>query len=338
MSSVLITPLVKRFAYKINATDQPNQRKVHQKTMPRLGGLAIFISFLFGVIILNPDSPYTLSIMMGALVIVITGVIDDTIELSAKLKLTGQLAAAILVVFWGDLHIDFINLPFGGQFQFGLLSLPITVIWIVGITNAINLIDGLDGLASGVSSIALLTIGGMALVQGNLFVAALAFLLVISTIGFLLFNFYPASIFLGDTGSMFLGFMISVFSVLGFKNITVVSFIIPIIILGVPISDTFFAIVRRIVNKQPLSAPDKSHLHHCLLRLGFSHKQVVLIIYSIAGLFSICAFIFSQATIYGALAILLLLVLFVELLVEGVGLIGVQYKPLLKKMKFKKQN
>jgi UDP-GlcNAc:undecaprenyl-phosphate/decaprenyl-phosphate GlcNAc-1-phosphate transferase len=336
LSAVLLTPIVKQLAFKINATDTPNQRKVHQKIMPRMGGLAIFISFLLGVILLNPYSIYTPSILIGAFVIVITGIIDDITELSAKIKLIGQIGAALIVVVWGNLHIEFINIPFGGIYEFGSMSIPITVLWIVGITNALNLIDGLDGLASGVSAIALLTISGMAFLQGDVYVATLSILLVMSVFGFLIYNFYPASIFLGDTGSMLLGFMISVFAVLGFKNITVVSLIIPIIILGVPISDTFFAVVRRIVQRKPLTAPDKSHLHHCLLRLGYSHQQVVLIIYAIAAFFSIMAIIFSQATVYGALVIIVLLILLVELLVEGIGLIGVHYKPILKKFGFKR--
>ena len=187
-------------------------------------------------------------------------------ELSAKYKLMGQLAAAFTVVFLGDLQVIFINLPFGGHLEFGYLSIPFTILWIVGITNAINLIDGLDGLAAGVSSIALVTISGMALIQGNLFVVAVGTIVLMGTLGFLYYNFHPASIFMGDTGALFLGFIISVLSLLGYKNVTFISFIIPVIILGVPISDTFFAIMRRIINNQPLSAPDKSHLHHCLLK------------------------------------------------------------------------
>ena len=167
-------------------------------------------------------------------------------EITAKAKLAGQLAAALVVVTWGGLQIEFINLPFVGEFDFGYLSIPITIIWIIGITNAINLIDGLDGLAAGVSTIALIAIAVMAMIMGNAFVVATAAIFAASSLGFLFFNFHPAKIFMGDTGSLFLGFMISVLALLGFKNVAVVSLIIPIIILGVPISDTFFAIVRRI--------------------------------------------------------------------------------------------
>jgi len=328
MLTILLTPLIKKLAIRIGAVDKPNQRKVHMKVMPRLGGLAIYISFIAGVLLLQPDSPHSLPILLGSLIIVITGMVDDVRELSPRVKLIGQLAAALVVVLSG-IHVEFINLPFGGQLEFGIFSIPLTILWIVGVTNAINLIDGLDGLAAGVSSIALLTISGMAIIMGDAYVTVLGLILMASTIAFLFYNFYPAKIFMGDTGALFLGYMISVLSLLGFKNVTFISLIIPALILGVPISDTFFAIIRRLVHKQPLSAPDKSHLHHCLLRLGFSHRQVVLIIYAIAAMFSLAAFIFSMATLWGSLIFIGVILITIEIFVESIGLIGKDYKPLL---------
>jgi UDP-GlcNAc:undecaprenyl-phosphate/decaprenyl-phosphate GlcNAc-1-phosphate transferase len=331
--SILITPLIKKLAISIGATDKPNQRKVHQSTMPRLGGLAIFISFIIGMLILQPLNPAFIPIIIGSSIIVITGICDDLFELSAKYKLIGQLAAAFIVVFLGDLQVLFINLPFGGHLEFGYLSIPFTIIWIVGITNAINLIDGLDGLAAGVSSIALITISGMALIQGNLFVVAIGTIVLMGTLGFLFYNFHPASIFMGDTGALFLGFIISVLSLLGYKNVTFISFIIPVIILGVPISDTFFAIMRRLINNQPLSEPDKSHLHHCLLRLGYTHRQTVLMIYAMATLFGLVAVIYSQARIGVALLLIGFLILLMEFIAEKIGLMGNDFHPLLKIMR-----
>ncbi|SDM70440.1 glycosyltransferase family 4 protein [Bacillus sp. OK048] len=328
--SILITPLIKKLAFIIGATDKPNHRKVHQSMMPRLGGLAIFISFIIGIMILQPISPALLAILLGSLIIIITGICDDLFELSAKYKLIGQLAAAFTVVFLGDLQVVFINLPFGGHLELGYLSIPFTILWIVGITNAINLIDGLDGLAAGVSSIALVTISGMALIQGNLFVVAVGTIVLMGTLGFLFYNFHPASIFMGDTGALFLGFIISVLSLLGYKNVTFISFIIPVIILGVPISDTFFAIMRRIINHQPLSAPDKSHLHHCLLRLGYSHRQTVLMIYAMASLFGLVAVIYSQARIGVSVILIGFLIIVMELIAEKIGLMGNDFHPLLK--------
>ncbi|CAH2716881.1 putative undecaprenyl-phosphate N-acetylglucosaminyl 1-phosphate transferase [Neobacillus rhizosphaerae] len=333
ISSILLTPLVKKLAFKIGATDKPNHRKVHQKIMPRLGGLAIYLSFIIGMLVLRPEDPNALPIIVGSIIIIITGILDDMVELSAKIKLIAQIAAAAVVVFWGGVHVQFINLPFGGQIEFGYLSIPLTIIWIVGITNAINLIDGLDGLAAGVSSIALITISGMAIIMGDGFVTAVASIVLASTLGFLIYNFHPAKIFMGDTGALFLGYMISVLSLLGFKNVTMISFIVPVIILGVPISDTFFAIIRRIVNKKPLSAPDKSHLHHCLLRLGFTHRQTVLMIYAMAAFFGLAAIIFSQAKLLGGFFFIVILLIMIELFAEMIGLVGKNYRPLIKMMR-----
>lgn len=331
IASIIITPLVKKFAIKIGAVDRPNSRKVHTTIMPRLGGLAIYLSFIIGLLVLQPENEFAIPIIIGSVIIIITGILDDLLELSAKVKLAGQIAAALVVVLNG-VQVQYINLPFGGVLEFGMLSIPLTILWIVGITNAINLIDGLDGLAAGVSSIALITITGMALLMGNTFVTSVSLIVLGSTLGFLIYNFHPAKIFMGDTGALFLGYIISVLSLLGFKNVTMVSLIVPIIILGVPISDTIFAIIRRLVNKQPLSAADKSHLHHCLLRLGYSHRQTVLIIYGIAAFFGVSAVIFSQATIWVSLMLILLLILAIELFAEKIGLVGKGYKPLIKMM------
>jgi len=330
IASILLTPLVRRLAFKIGAVDAPNYRKVHSRIMPRLGGLAIYLSFLIGLLVFRPDSEYTLAIVLAATVIIVTGILDDMYEISAKAKMIGQLIAAVIIVFFGGIQIEMINLPFGGVMDFGLLSIPLTILWIVGITNAINLIDGLDGLAAGVSTIALITLSAMAIIVPNPFVLVVAAILAFSTIGFLFFNFHPAKIFMGDTGALFLGFMIAVLSLLGFKNITVVSFIIPVIMLGVPISDTFFAIVRRLRNGQKWSDPDKSHLHHRLLDIGFSHRQTVLIIYGIAIMFGLAAIIFSMAKIWGAILLVTVILVALELFVEIIGLAGKNYRPLIK--------
>ncbi|NQD67699.1 undecaprenyl/decaprenyl-phosphate alpha-N-acetylglucosaminyl 1-phosphate transferase [Bacillus haikouensis] len=327
--TLISTPLVKKLAYKIGATDKPNHRKVHQKIMPRLGGLAIFIGFIAGFLILRPEDPYALPIILGSILILLTGMADDIFELSPRFKFVGQLAAAFTVVL-GGVQTEFINLPFGGQLEFGIFSIPITIIWIIAITNAINFIDGLDGLAAGVSTIALATIGFMAVMKGDVFVMSIAMILLVSTIGFLYFNFHPAKIFMGDTGALFLGYMIAVLSLLGFKNVTMISLVIPLIILGVPISDTVFAIIRRLINKSPISAPDKSHLHHCLLRIGFTHKQTVILIYSMAAMFSLAAIIFSMSTVWGGIIVVGILLLAIEIFIESIGLVNSNYQPLLK--------
>ncbi|WP_229683109.1 MraY family glycosyltransferase [Virgibacillus oceani] len=326
--SLIITPIIIKVSLKMKATDKPNHRKVHTDPIPTLGGLAIFFSFLIGLVILQPSNEYHLAIICGGFLIIVLGFLDDLFDISPKVKFLVQIVAALLVVFWGGLQVEFINLPFGGQIEFGFLSSIVTVFWIVGITNAINLIDGLDGLAAGVSSIALFTISGMAIIMGDIYVATMALILFFSTIGFLRYNFYPAKIFMGDTGALFLGYMISVLALLGFKNVTIISFIIPIFILGVPISDTLIAMVRRYINKQPLSSPDSSHLHHRLVSSGFTHKQTVLFIYGLSAMFSVAAILFSMTTVWGSILIFSIALLAIQVLIENLELINSEYKPL----------
>lgn len=324
----IATPLVMRLAHKIKAVDVPNHRKIHQVPIPTLGGLAIFGSFLLGVWILQPDSSYHLAIMLGASVIVAVGVVDDFMELTAKAKFLFQLIAAGIIVFGGGIQVEFINLPFGGQLEFGLLSAVVTIFWIVGITNAVNFVDGLDGLAAGLSAIALFTISIMAVFMGNMYVLTMAVLLFWSVLGFLPFNFHPAKIFMGDTGALFLGFMIAVLSLLGFKNVAIISFVIPIFILAIPIFDTLIAIVRRLVQKRSISSPDSSHLHHRLMKLGMTQKQTVLFLYVLGAMFSVAAILLSMSTIWGAILIGLISLFVIQVLIETLELVDSQFKPL----------
>lgn len=335
--SLFITPVVKILAVKIGAIDKPNERKVHKKLMPRMGGLAIFISFIIGVALFPPDLIDVWPIFLGATIIIVLGILDDIFNLSARVKFLGQIVAALLPVLAG-IQIEFITTPDGTIIEFGYLAIPLTVFWIVAITNAINLIDGLDGLAAGVSSIALISISTLAFSLGNVTATFIGILLLGSTLGFLVYNFYPAKIFMGDTGSLFLGYMISITAILGFtKSATVLSLIIPIIILAIPIMDTTFAIIRRIINGKPLTAPDKYHLHHCLIRLGFTHRQSVVLIYLLSGLFSLAAVIFTRSTIWGASLLIVVLLVLVELIVEMTGLISENYRPILNLIDGKRQ-
>ncbi|MCQ2009675.1 undecaprenyl/decaprenyl-phosphate alpha-N-acetylglucosaminyl 1-phosphate transferase [Sporolactobacillus sp. STSJ-5] len=328
LAAVAVTPLVRKLAIRIGATDLPNARKVHKKIMPRMGGLAIYLAFIIGMLIMWPDSSFTLPLIIGSVIIIITGVLDDMYSLSPKVKIVAHFFAALVIVNSG-ISVTFINLPFNGVLHLYWLSIPLTLLWIMGITNAINLIDGLDGLAVGVSSIVLLTIAGLSLTEGNFFVFTVSAILLGSTLGFLPYNFHPAKIFMGDTGSYFLGYIISVLALLGFKNVTLFSLVVPIILLAVPISDTLFAIIRRLVNRKPLTAPDKSHLHHCLLRYGFTQSQTVVLIYGMSAMFALAAILFSTSTLLGSLLIIVSVMLVIELVVEGVGLVSANYKPLL---------
>ncbi|GGF91648.1 glycosyltransferase family 4 protein [Paenibacillus abyssi] len=301
--ALILTPLVKKFAFLVGAIDKPNHRKVHTRIMPRLGGLAIYVAFAAGLLIVLPFFPEGLlnkydmnlirAMLVGGTLIVLIGALDDRFELSAKVKLLGQLIAACIVVFGFGVQINLVNIPFGESMQpiADWISIPLTIFWIVGVTNAINLIDGLDGLASGVSGIAIGTILVMAVFMGFEPIILMSALLLGGILGFLVFNFHPAKIFMGDSGSLFLGFSLAMMSMLAFKQVTIVSFVTPLLIIGVPLSDTFFAIVRRLINKKPIFAPDKGHLHHCLRELGFSHRKTVLIIYGIAAFFGACAII-----------------------------------------------
>ncbi|TXC90962.1 undecaprenyl/decaprenyl-phosphate alpha-N-acetylglucosaminyl 1-phosphate transferase [Metabacillus litoralis] len=327
--AVLITPLVKKIAIKIGATDQPNTRKIHKEIMPRMGGLAIFIGVIAGFLYLKPQSLYMTEVIIGAFIIILIGILDDRFTLQARYKFLGQLIAAIVVASSG-LLVDKFTIPFFGIVQLDFWSYPVTVLWIVAITNAINLIDGLDGLAAGVSSIAMTSILIMAFADSQIVVIALCTILIGSSLGFLVHNFYPAKIFMGDTGALFLGYSISIISMLGlFKNLTLFSFVIPIIVLAVPIFDTVFAIIRRFLNKRSIAAPDKLHLHYCLVDLGFSHRTSVLIIYFFSACFGFSAIIFSNATLWLSLLLMMILLLAIQFIAELVGLIGMNRKPLI---------
>ncbi|ANE46691.1 hypothetical protein SY83_10875 [Paenibacillus swuensis] len=340
--SFIFTPLVKMFAFKVNAVDRPNHRKVHTRIMPRLGGLAIFAAFAGTYFILSPWlhlDKHNLNLIHGLLaggtIIVIIGALDDRFELSAKVKLLGQIIAACVVVFGFGIKVNFYNVPFGDPMMpiQDWIAIPLTIFWIVGVTNAINLIDGLDGLAAGVSGIATATILVLALfmVNGGT-VILISSLLLGSIIGFLFFNFHPAKIFMGDSGSLFLGFSLATLSIMGFKQATLVSFIIPLFIIGVPLSDTFFAIVRRWVNNKPIFAPDKGHLHHCLQQLGFSHRKTVLMIYGVALFFGTTAVVLSQVSQIANWVTVLVIaatIVVLQLGAEVIGIVDRSRRPLL---------
>lgn len=291
--TAMIVPFIKRIAIHIGAVAKTNERTVHKGLMPQLGGLAIFLGFLLGYILFSKQTIEMNSILIGSFIIIIIGLIDDINPIKPNYKIMAQLISAAVIVFYGKILLQDIS-AFGYYIDFGLWAYPITLFFIVSMINAINLIDGLDGLAAGISSIFFLTIGIIAFIinKSSGLDIILSFIMLGSTLGFLLHNFYPAKIFMGDTGSMFLGFIISVIALLGFKNVTLTSLIIPILILAVPILDTFFAILRRLINKQPISHADKQHLHHQLMKMKFSHRTTVLIMYYIDALFAFTSIVY----------------------------------------------
>lgn len=293
--SFLLTPLVKKLAEKVGAMDVPkDSRRVHKIPTPRLGGLAIYFSFVISVVAFGLVDKRLFGVLLGATMIVIMGYFDDIKPLSAKVKLFIQILAAILVISYG-IKIDAVTNPFyfineGKRITLGMWSYPITVLWIVGVTNAINLIDGLDGLAAGVSTIASATLFIVALFTNQPAIAMLTLVLAGATAGFLPYNFNPAKIFMGDTGALFLGFMLSVISVMGvLKSAAALAILVPVFAIGFPIFDTLFAMVRRVANGKSMMEPDKGHLHHRLLDKGLSQKQAVLTLYSISTVLGISA-------------------------------------------------
>lgn len=321
LATFILTFFVKEFAVRFKFIDIPDFRKIHITPTPRLGGLAIYFGFLIGLLYLEPHAQHLPAIIIGSGIIVLTGALDDRYGIRAVVKLSGQVSGAAVLVFSG-LVIERITLPFFGMIDLGVFGIVLTLFWIVGITNAINLIDGLDGLATGVSTIALSSMFVMAIMQGQVVAAYLSIVLIGSNIGFLYHNFYPAKIYMGDTGSNLLGYMIAVISILGlFKNIAIFSFIIPIVILAVPIFDTLFAIVRRALNKQRIMAPDNKHIHYQLLNAGFSHRQSVLIIYAFSLVFGVLAVISTQVAIITTLIITMFVIALLYILAELAGLV-----------------
>ena len=280
IASVILIPIVKKIAHHIGAIDIPNERKVHHKPMPRLGGLAIFLSSLLGYILFGQLNIQMISILIGGFILILLGICDDIKPIKAKYKLLGQILAASVVVFYGNIYLSEVS-AFGINIVFGNYGYPLTILFIIAIINAINLIDGIDGLAGGTCSIFFITVSIIAFFLNRLngLDVILCLIMTGSTLGFLVYNFPPAKIFMGDTGSMFLGFMISVIALLGFKAATVTSLLIPIIILFLPILDTIFAIIRRVLKGESIGKPDKSHIHHQLLKLNKSTKKTVLIMY-----------------------------------------------------------
>ncbi len=312
--ALLVTPGVIKFAAKTGAMDAPDARKVHKKPIPRIGGLGIYLAFLVAVLAILAFAPVTDEVMMELIgllasgsIIVLVGIIDDYKNLPAKVKLVGQILAAAVLVLGFDVRIDFITDPFGDYLYLEVLAIPATIFWLVGLTNTVNLIDGLDGLAAGVSTIASITICLVAVQQDIALVAVLTAALAGAALGFLYYNFNPARIFMGDTGSQFLGFMLAGISVIGaVKSTATIALIVPILALGLPILDTTFAIVRRYRGGVPIFKPDKGHLHHRLLDRGFTQRQAVLLMYVISALLGLAAVALTEVS--GQLAIVIVAV------------------------------
>lgn len=313
--ALITTPIVKSLAQKWGAVDVPKDgRRMHDHPIPRMGGLAIFLGFLLSVILFIPFvqtdglGMQLQGMLLGAVIIVVLGILDDIYALPALPKLIVQIVAAVIAVCSGNV-IETISNPniFSNDlyWELGWLSIPVTVIWIVAVTNAVNLIDGLDGLACGVSTISSMTVLVIALTVAEPTVAVLMACLAGGCIGFLPYNTNPAKIFMGDTGSTFLGYVLAVVSIQGlFKYYTLISFVVPFLMLGLPIFDTCFAFIRRIAHGQSPMHADRSHIHHRLIDMGLNQKQAVAVLYVISAILGLSAVVL---TTIGSLRAMLLL-------------------------------
>lgn len=303
----ICTPLVRTLAVKIGAIDAPDARKVHQVSIPRLGGLAIYIGYMVSLLYSVKDISSVKGLIIGSVILVAVGIWDDVKQIGPKTKLLGQIVAASMLPIF-DNAIHFISIG-DHMLYLEYLSIPLTVFWIVGFTNIVNLIDGLDGLAAGISLIACIAICIVTLQMGQVDLACITLALAGAACGFLRYNFNPAKIFMGDTGSMLLGYTMAAISVMGsVKTAATVGLVVPVIVLGLPILDTLFAIVRRRINGRPVFQPDKGHLHHRLLAMGLTQKQAVLLMYAITAVLGCVSIVAAKANFtIGLLLVVLIL-------------------------------
>ncbi len=277
--TLIATPLLGRLAPLVGAFDQPSPRRINKKPVANLGGVAIYLGILAGILLNTSQGTLIMGILVGSTIIALVGLWDDLVGLSPGWKLSGQILAALALLPFG-VEIQFVTNPLGGMIFLGAWGAPLTVLWVVGITNTVNFIDGLDGLAAGVAAIASGTLAIVALQEGQMGAAVMALIIAGSSLSFLIFNFHPARIFMGDSGAMLLGFILATTSVIGaLKSATAMTILVPVLALGVPIADTFLAIVRRSTNGHSIALADRDHIHHRLLRLGYSHRGAVLVVY-----------------------------------------------------------
>ena len=319
VASIFFVNIVKKVAFHINALDIPNARKVHKHPMPRIGGLGIFLAFILGYMLYGTISTQMISVLIGSFIIILTGLVDDINPIKARYKFVMQIIAAIIVVYYGKLYFNDLTI-LGFTLKFApWINKILSTFFIVAIINAINLIDGLDGLASGISSIYFLTIAIISFILNKLggLDVILSLIMLGSTLGFLVHNFPPAKIFMGDTGSMFLGFMIAIIALLGYKVATITSLIIPILILFIPIFDTALAILRRILKRESIGTPDKEHFHHQLLKITSSPTKTIIIIYIINIIFSAISVLYVLKDTKQAIALyVVMMILFLFLVLK----------------------
>lgn len=324
--ALVSTPLVKRIAKKLEAYAGFNERTIHTKIIGRIGGVAIYVAFIISMAIFMDSDLQLRALLIGSTIMFIGGLVDDLENLSPKKKIAFQIVAAIVVIFYGDITLNKIYLPFNIVIDMGIISFLVTFFWLMGITNAINLIDGLDGLAAGISCIILLVIASLSFVDGRIDITTMSLILAGAIGGFLIFNSYPASIFMGDCGALFLGFTIATISLMGFKSSTFITLGVPILMCAVPIVDTLSAILRRKLSGRRFDEADKNHLHHVLMR-RFGHRNTVLILYTVTALSGIIAYVYILDKRIG-LCLLALELMIGELFIEKTQMISPAFHPM----------
>ncbi len=287
--ALVMTPVAGELARRVGAIDQPQERKIHSVPTPRMGGVAIFFGVIIpSLLLLSGDGPVR-GILVGASLITLVGVLDDVRGTRPVVKLALQVGVAVILVLYG-IRVDTVSIPGVGILVLGWAGYPFTVLWVVALMNIVNFIDGMDGLAAGVCAISSVTFAIIAVSLGRLDMGILAAVVAGSTLGFLWYNFYPASIFMGDSGSLLLGFLLAAITLQGFlKGVATVALVIPLMVLGIPIFDTGFAILRRVKNRRPIHIADRGHIHHRFSNLGYSQRQTVMIIYAWSALMSLLA-------------------------------------------------
>lgn len=324
--ATVMTPIVKWIAKDIKAYAAMNERTIHTKIIGRIGGVAIYVAFIISMALFMEADVQLRGVLIGATIMFIGGLVDDLENLSPKQKFAFQIVAAMILMFYGGVMLDKIFLPLGIRIDMGIISFIVTFFWITGITNAINLIDGLDGLAGGISVIIMIVVASLSMIDGRVDICKMALILAGSILGFLIYNSHPASIFMGDCGALFIGFMISAISLMGFKSSTFITLGVPILMCAVPIVDTLSAIIRRKISGKRFDEADKNHLHHVLMR-RFGHRNTVLILYAVTASFGVAAYLYILNKALG-LFVLFVMAIIVELFLEKSHMISNSYHPL----------
>lgn len=327
--AMVLVPICKRVGFRLHIYALENKRTVHHGKIVRVGGIAIYVAFMIAMAIFMKADTTLNAIVIGGSIVFFGGLIDDMFDVRPLVKVLFQLAGALVAILYGGIGLQVLSLPFGLTIDLGIFGIVFSVVWIIGISNAINLIDGLDGLCAGIVFIVSCVIGLLGFFMGRRDICILTLIVCGSTMGFLPYNFHPASIFMGDCGALWLGFLLACFALLGFKTASFITLVLPILILFVPISDTLLAIVRRKLRGQPVSQADREHLHHQLMyRMHFGHRNTVLAMYAMSAMFGVSAIVSYFNELAGLCMVVVLVVLF-DIFVEYTGMVNIKYHPLI---------